>query len=188
MIVLLALLSLTVLNDQFGSTRKAAHMRAGRLAAEERDYDTAIEQYQMVIGLDRRNAEAYLRLSEACVYNGDVDSAIYYLEKGIEKTSSDRLRETLNELLTSLEAQAPEEPPVIPDTDPSPMPSPAPEPSVAASPSGAPPIPSPGEPAVTDASPSPGAPVVPDSSPSPDVPVATDASPSPEATDTSPLP
>ena len=166
LIVLLALLSLTVLNDQFGPTRKAAFMRAGRLAAEERDYDAAIEYYQMAIGLDRYNADAYLRLSEVCVYNMDVESALYYLDKGYEMTSSERLRDTREELLASINAQengSGDNQANEPDPSAEPSPPPASEPP-------APPSDVPTTPEVsTD----------PVSSPSPDASAEPDASPDP---------
>ncbi|MDR1668453.1 MAG: hypothetical protein LBR76_00655 [Oscillospiraceae bacterium] len=185
LVVLLAVLSLTVLNGQFEPTREASFMRAGRLAAGERDYDTAIENYQMAIGLNRRNEEAYLRLSEACVYNGDVDSALYYLDKGVEMTNSARLRGTREELLASINAQtAAAEEGQAPETSAPPPPSPLPVPSVSPEPppDASDPSSMPDPSASPDASPEapadPGASAVPDAE---GIPAGTEISPEPPA-------
>ncbi|MDR1692016.1 MAG: hypothetical protein LBR72_01530 [Oscillospiraceae bacterium] len=166
LIVLLTVLSLTVLNGQFKPNRETVFMRAGRLAAADRDYTSAIDYYRMAIGLDRRNTEAYRRLAESCVYDNDVESALYYLELGIEHTGSEALREALNALLAEIAAQEAEQPPPPPETDisPAPMPSPAVEPSVAEA---ADPGVSPDISPSSDALPDPGAEGTPDVSPYP---------------------
>jgi tetratricopeptide (TPR) repeat protein len=101
-VILLAVLSLTLLNRHSSNMRMTALMREGRLAMAVRNYDEAIDIYRLAISINERSVTAYIRLAAACIYNGDVEDAIYFLELGIQKTDSQRLREEYNKLLRAL--------------------------------------------------------------------------------------
>lgn len=103
-IILLAVLSLTLLNRHNSNMRMTSLMRDGRLAMDSRDYDDAIEIFRLAISLNERSADAYIRLAAACIYNGNIDDAIYYLELGIKKTGSVKLRQEYNKLLNAMQA------------------------------------------------------------------------------------
>jgi tetratricopeptide (TPR) repeat protein len=98
-VILLAVLSLTLLNKQSPLMRMSSLMREGRLAMAAHDYDEAIDIYRLAISLNKNNVTAYMRLAAACIYSGDLESALYYLELGKKKTNSVRIREAYNEFL-----------------------------------------------------------------------------------------
>ena len=147
--ILLALMSLTVFNRHFRTTRLSHVMREGRIAMERQDYGEAYEAYRYAIGLDRKNTEAYLFLSQALVYEDEIDEAIYYLKIGIKQTGSEALRTAHSELL-GLRPPPPPPPPSPSPPPPPPSPSPTPEETPSPSPEEEP-SPSPEE----DPSPSP---------------------------------
>ncbi|MCL2004017.1 MAG: tetratricopeptide repeat protein [Oscillospiraceae bacterium] len=101
-VILLAVLSLTLLNRHSSQMRMSALMREGRLAMDAHDYAEAIDLYRLAISLDGRSVEAYMRLASACILNGDLEDAKYFLELGLRKTESPRLREAYNEFLGNL--------------------------------------------------------------------------------------
>jgi tetratricopeptide (TPR) repeat protein len=104
-VILLAVLSVTLLNTQSSCVRMSVLMREGRLAMDARDYDAAIEIYRLAISLDERNVEAYMRLASACILNGDLEDARYFLELGLRKTENIRLREAYNDFLGNFEPE-----------------------------------------------------------------------------------
>lgn len=64
----------------------------------ELDYESAIREYKRAIEIDPRAEDAYLKLAEAYIALGDVDSAIEALEDGYSATQSERILARLNEL------------------------------------------------------------------------------------------
>ncbi len=64
----------------------------------ELDYESAIREYKRAIEIDPRSEDAYLKLAEAYIALGDVDSAIKALEDGYAATNSERILARLNEL------------------------------------------------------------------------------------------
>lgn len=64
----------------------------------ELDYESAIREYRRAIEIDPKAEDAYLKLAEAYIAIGDVDSAIEALEEGYAATNSDRILARLNEL------------------------------------------------------------------------------------------
>ena len=101
-VVLMAALSVTLLNKQMPHMRMTALMREGRLAMEAGDYDEAIDVYRLAISLNEKSVQAYLRLADACMQEGDAGSAAYYLTVGIKKTGSAKIRDAYNDLLKLL--------------------------------------------------------------------------------------
>jgi tetratricopeptide (TPR) repeat protein len=98
-VILLAVLSLTLLNKQSPHMRMTLLMREGRMALAAQDYDEAVELFRLAISLNERSAEAYMRLAAACIYIGELEDAIYFLELGMKKTGSSKLREAYNDFL-----------------------------------------------------------------------------------------
>lgn len=107
LVVLLGLLSVTLLNKQFPLMRMSSLMRTGRLAMEQRDYGAAIDAYRLAITVGERDTQAYLKLAEACVFNGQPKDALYYLELGMKKTNKQELRDAYNNLLGTLPSPSP---------------------------------------------------------------------------------
>ena len=104
LVALLAVLSLTLLNKQSPMMRKTMLMREARLAIKTRDYDDAIDAYILAMSINRRDAQVYLSLSEACVFNGQAEDALYYLKLGMKNTNSAKVRDAHAELLKALSA------------------------------------------------------------------------------------
>ncbi|MDR0325940.1 MAG: hypothetical protein LBI19_07615 [Oscillospiraceae bacterium] len=106
-VVLLAVLSVTLLNKQAPHMRMTSLMRDGRLAMDTRDYTEAVDVYRLAISLDGRSVPAYLALAEARLLDGEPEDALYYLRQGMEKTSSSKVRDAYNDLLKRLAVSDP---------------------------------------------------------------------------------
>ena len=64
----------------------------------EQKYEQAIAEFQKIIEIDPKNADAYIGLAKAYIGIGDTDKAIEVLEDGYEQTNDDRILEMLEEL------------------------------------------------------------------------------------------
>lgn len=64
---------------------------------DEKDYANAILYFEEVIALNDTDVDAYLGLAEAYYLSGQKDEAIRTLEKGYDKTRSDRIKERLEQ-------------------------------------------------------------------------------------------
>ena len=106
-VALTAVLSVTLLHKQMPHMRMTSLMREGRLAMEAGDYDEAADVYRLAISLNEKSVRAYFRLASACILGGDHESALYFLEVGVRKTGSARLRDAYNDALKSLAASMP---------------------------------------------------------------------------------
>ena len=100
-VVLLAVLSLKLLNRQSSHVRMTLLMREGWLAMETGDYGTAIDSYRLAVSLNERETQAYLQLAKAYERNGDLQEALYILRLGTQKTDSEKIRIAYNTLLGS---------------------------------------------------------------------------------------
>jgi len=65
---------------------------------DEPDYEKAIEFYNKVLGIDEKNAEAYIGLTETYIRMGEYDKALETASKGYELTKDERLLEYINML------------------------------------------------------------------------------------------
>lgn len=63
----------------------------------ELDYENAIALYDEVLEIDSKNVEAYLGLAECYINQDKLDDARIIIEKGLEETSSEELKEMLEE-------------------------------------------------------------------------------------------
>ena len=59
----------------------------------EQRYEEAVIAFELAIEIDPKNADTYLKLSEAYVGTGNYESAVSTLEKGFENTQDSRLEE-----------------------------------------------------------------------------------------------
>ncbi len=64
----------------------------------EQKYEQAIAEFQKIIEIDPKNADAYIGLAKAYIGIGDTDKAVEVLEDGYEQTNDDRILEMLEEL------------------------------------------------------------------------------------------
>ncbi len=64
----------------------------------ENKYEQAIAEFEKAINIDPMNVDAYIGLAQAYIGIGDSDKAIETLEKGIEATGDQRLKDMLDEL------------------------------------------------------------------------------------------
>ena len=64
----------------------------------EQKYEQAIAEFQKIIEIDPKNADAYIGMAKAYIGIGDTDKAIEVLEDGYEQTGDDRILEMLEEL------------------------------------------------------------------------------------------
>jgi lipopolysaccharide biosynthesis regulator YciM len=101
-VVLMALLSVTLLNKHSPFMRMTSLMREGRIAMEEYDFYEAIDIYKLALSINDRRVKTYLELTEAFRRTGDLEDAKYYLEMGMRKTNSDKLRRVYNNLLREM--------------------------------------------------------------------------------------
>ena len=69
----------------------------------EQKYEQAIAEFQKIIEIDPKNADAYIGLAKAYIGIGDTDKAIEVLEDGYEQTNDDRILEMLEELKSGME-------------------------------------------------------------------------------------
>ena len=65
---------------------------------DEPDYEKAIEFYNKVLGIDEKNTEAYIGLTETYIRMGEYDKALETASKGYELTMDERLLEYINML------------------------------------------------------------------------------------------
>jgi len=65
---------------------------------EEPKYEKAIEFYNKVLGIDEKNTEAYIGLTETYIRMGEYDKALETASKGYELTMDERLLEYINML------------------------------------------------------------------------------------------
>ena len=72
----------------------------------ENNYEQAIAEFEKIIDLDPRNADAYIGIAEAYDGMGDTEKAIEWLEKGYELTEDERIFEMLERLKQTEEAEA----------------------------------------------------------------------------------
>ncbi len=64
----------------------------------EQKYEQAIAEFQKIIEIDPKNADAYIGMAKAYIGIGDTDKAVEVLEDGYEQTGDDRILEMLEEL------------------------------------------------------------------------------------------
>ena len=64
----------------------------------EQKYEQAIAEFQKIIEIDPKNADAYIGMAKAYIGIGDTDKAVEVLEDGYEQTNDDRILEMLEEL------------------------------------------------------------------------------------------
>jgi tetratricopeptide (TPR) repeat protein len=79
----------SLLRDQPGLVRVRLK-RARLLAAERRDVDAAIREYEIVVEQDPRNAEAHAGLSECYAWTGDLDAALHHSNLAVRHGGSGR--------------------------------------------------------------------------------------------------
>lgn len=82
----------------------AEQLSLGEKYLLEMKYEKAILAFSDVIKVDPKNVRAYLGLAEAYVGKGDIDKAIKTLEKGLELTGDDKIKENLERLLIKKKA------------------------------------------------------------------------------------
>lgn len=77
------------------SLRKAfaEQMSLGERYLLEQNYEEAVIAFQMAIEIDPKNADSYLKLSEAYAGVGDYENAVSALEKGYVQTQNEHLTE-----------------------------------------------------------------------------------------------
>ena len=99
LVILLATLSVTLFNKQSPHMSMTALMREGRLEMRQHNYRQAVDTYRLAIAVDKRSVEAYLELAKACILDGQLDDAEYFLRLGMEETNSTKIRDAYNDLL-----------------------------------------------------------------------------------------
>ena len=62
------------------------------------EYDKAVAEFQAVIDIEPKNADAYIGLADAYIGMGDKEKAIETLEKGLSETGDETIRAKLDEL------------------------------------------------------------------------------------------
>lgn len=79
------------------SLRKAfaEQMSLGERYLLEQNYEEAVIAFQMAIEIDPKNADSYLKLSEAYAGTGDYENAVSALENGYGQTQDDRLMKAM---------------------------------------------------------------------------------------------
>lgn len=77
----------------------ATELSVGEKYLAELNYTKAIATFQNVINVEPNNTEAYLALSKAYRYMGDLDMVRKNLENGLEQTNSTTIERELYELL-----------------------------------------------------------------------------------------
>lgn len=68
----------------------------------EGNYEEAILAFEAAIEIDPRNADAYLKLAQACEQREDYAKALQTLEAGLEQTDDQRLRAYIWQVKVSL--------------------------------------------------------------------------------------
>ena len=80
-------------------SRKVSHsMELAERYFSEQNYGQAIIEYEKIIEIEPKNADAYLGLADIYEKTGDKDKAIEILKKGIEQTQDERLQKELDSL------------------------------------------------------------------------------------------
>ena len=74
-------------------TQQALQLGANYL--EELEYESAIAQFNMVLEIDPKNADAYLGIIEGYLRQGEYDTALDYAERGYSTTEDPRLLEKI---------------------------------------------------------------------------------------------
>ncbi len=62
----------------------------------EQNYEQAIIEYEKVLEIEPKNVDAYLKLAELHEKNGDPNKALEVLQRGLENTSDDKIRQKLD--------------------------------------------------------------------------------------------
>ena len=70
------------------------------------EYDKAVAEFQAVIDIEPKNADAYIGLADAYIGMGDEEKAIETLEKGLSETGDETIRAKLDEMKTPEETTA----------------------------------------------------------------------------------
>ena len=76
----------------------------------EMNYEQAIVEFDKILNIDPKNADAYLGKAEAYIALGDTDSAIKTLQTSCRQSDDDRLKARLDELLALVGGVAQSEP------------------------------------------------------------------------------
>ena len=80
------------------STDIGAMISTAQQYLTEQKYEQAIAEFQKIIEIDPKNADAYIGMAKAYIGIGDTDKAVEVLEDGYEQTNDDRILEMLEEL------------------------------------------------------------------------------------------
>ena len=70
------------------------------------EYDKAVAEFQAVIDIEPKNADAYIGLADAYIGMGDEEKAIETLEKGFMETGDEKIKKKLEELKKPVETTA----------------------------------------------------------------------------------
>ena len=111
-IILLAVIGIVAYSNA-PAVRLQKRLDLGNRYLSEMEYEKAIAEYEAVIEIDPKNAEAYLGLSDAYIEMGEYEKASAILEEGYTITGVEiiqRKLEEVNTLLVSTTENIPEEP------------------------------------------------------------------------------
>jgi hypothetical protein len=100
-----AILGIVMLNSDSGNDKYRKKLSAANKYVQEENWEDAIVAYLDVIDLNKKSEDAYLRLAEIYLYQGDTDKAKAILEEGIANTGSQKIQEMYDKYFSE-EAQA----------------------------------------------------------------------------------
>lgn len=99
-LMLAAVVAITAVLMVSGSNSKEyqKHMELAQQYLDELQYEQAIAEYELAIGIEPKNMEAYQALAELYVEMDDYESAVTVLNRGLEQTDGEELADYLAEV------------------------------------------------------------------------------------------
>lgn len=86
------------IKQKINSLSVSGYLEAAEKYLSEKNYESAITEFEKVLAVDDKSLDAYTGTADAYVALGKTDKAIENLQKGFEKTKDDKLGAKLNTL------------------------------------------------------------------------------------------
>ena len=87
-----------VIKDKLDMMLKSKYLELAQKYLSEKKFDDALEQYELVFGIDEKCVEAYFGAADALIGLDKSDNAVEKLQIGFEKTQNEQIEQKVNEL------------------------------------------------------------------------------------------